>query len=260
MTQPAHDPRSHLERLWDTGQRLLAGGRYIPARSALEAAESLAWRRRDARSLARLYLPLLEVRRQIRYHAADGLLLICNPAGRARDEKALLDHFLTVDNGTVLLACAAGEGEAACRFAGSVGYAARRTGHRLEALLLIKLAHDVRLASGTEPLFAAGLHVEWTRDPKAAVGPSTDPCLAIPLPPPGAYEPAHPLHPVARESLITAWEALALKWQRRHPPPANPDVWEEMAWLRLALRVDPACEPIAMRMITLAETTERHSP
>jgi hypothetical protein len=30
-----------------------------------------------------------------------------------------------------------------------------------------------------------------------------------------------------------------------------------MAWLRLALRVDPACEPITMRLISLAESLDR---
>jgi hypothetical protein len=257
---------AHMQRLWDTGQRLLAGARYVPARSALELAESIAWRRRDAASLARLYLPLLEARRQIRYHAAEGLLVICNPGGRAREEKEQLDRLLRADAGTVLLTCSAGEGEAACRFAGSVQYAARRTGHWLEALILVRLAGDVRVASQADPLFAAGLAVEWTRSAEAQVGASTDPRLVVPLPPPGVYSAREygALHAVARESLITAWEALALKWQRRHPPPAMDagasgaeTAWEELAWLRLALRVDPACEPVTMRLIAVAEAIER---
>jgi hypothetical protein len=248
---------THMERLWEAGQRLLGGGRYVAARRALEGAEGIAWRRRDARALARMYLPLLEVRRQIRYQAVEGVILICSPSGRAREEKEQLDKFLECEAGTVLLACSAGEGEAACRFAGSVGYASRRTGRRLEALVLVKLAAEVRVASGAEPLFAAGLGVEWTKDAGAMVGASTEEGLKVPLPPPGWYEAKDALHGVARESLITGWEALALKWQRRHPPPAGADAWEEMAWLRLALRVDPACEPVAMRMVALAEGVER---
>jgi hypothetical protein len=134
---------------------------------------------------------------------------------------------------------------------------AERAGRRLEALVLVKLAAEVRVASGAEPLFAAGLGVEWTKDAGALVGASTEEGLRVPLPPPGWYEAKDALHGVARESLITGWEALALKWQRRHPPPAGADAWEEMAWLRLALRVDPACEPVAMRMVALAEGVER---
>jgi len=62
---------------------------------------------------------------------------------------------------------------------------------------------------------------------------------------------------LARESLLIAWEALALKWQHRHPPRQGATAWEELAWLRHALQVDPACEPIALRLIALAEAIER---
>ncbi len=247
----------HMEKLWNVGQHLLGQGRYVAARSFLERAEALAWRRRDAQSLARLYLPLLEVRRQIRYDAAEGVILICSPSGRAREEAAWLDEFVKCETGTALLACSAGEGEAACRFAGSVGYAARRTGRRLEALVLVKLAEEVRLAPAAEPLFAAGLRVAWTKDSAQQIGDATAERLEVPLPPPGWYAPDAAMHGVARESLIVGWEALALKWQRRHPPPAGADAWEEMAWLRLALRVDPACEPVSMRLMALAEAVLR---
>lgn len=249
-------PTTHLERLWDTGQRLLAAGRYVAARSALEAAESLAWRRRNAVALARIHLPLLETRRQIRYLAADGVILICNPAGLARDENALLKPFLACDAGTVLLTCAAGEGEAACRFTGSVNFASRRSGKSLESLVLIRLAADVRLAPQSDPVFSAGLPVIWTRTRQNLL-PSEDPQFQAFLPPPGRYTAADPSHPIARETLLLGWEALALKWQRRHPPPHPTDPWTEIAWLRLALRTDPACEPIAMRILSLAESLSR---
>ncbi|HVX85815.1 MAG TPA: hypothetical protein VH253_13625 [Phycisphaerae bacterium] len=250
-------PSPHLLRLWDTGQRLLALGRYVPARTALEAAESLAWRRRDPASLARLYLPLLEARRQIRYQAVEGQLLICNPSARAREERQQLNGFLHAEAGTVLLTCAAGEGQSACRFSGSVQFAARRTARPLEALLLIRLATDVRIAAQPDPTFAAGLSIDWTKNPAAPIPATTTPNLRLPLPPPGLYDPANPLHPLARESLLAAWEALALTWQTRHPPPHFPDAWQELAWLRLALRIDPACEPITMRLLALAESLER---
>src|SRR4051794_38239918 len=71
-------PTEHLFRVWDNGQRHLAEGRYIAARGALEAAEAIAWRTQDAQSLARLYLPLLEARRLIRYQAAEGRIEIDN--------------------------------------------------------------------------------------------------------------------------------------------------------------------------------------
>jgi hypothetical protein len=85
----------------------------------------------------------------------------------------------------------------------------------------------------------------------------------------GADAAAKALHAMARESLIVAWEALALHWQHRHPPPKGPKskharnsmdaAWDEMAWLRLALRIDPACEPVSMRLMALGEAVERGS-
>jgi hypothetical protein len=263
-----------LFRMWDHGQQHLAAGRYVAARSELETAEAIAWRDRDAQSLARLYLPLLEARRQIRYHAVEGNIFICPPGTSSSRENQLLSRFLTQGDGTILLACSAqGAVErATCRLAGSVQYASRRTGRWLEALLLITQGNQTRITSQADPTFAAGLPVSWTSDPSAAVGSSTDPHLSIPLPAPGSY-PGNStgLPAVARESLLIAWEALALRWQSRHPPPHSlqqahakdkfaPDLaWTEMAWLRLALRIDPACEPITMRLIALAEAIQRES-
>lgn len=262
-----------LHRRWDLGQQHLAAGRYVAARHELETAEAIAWRTHDAGALARLYLPLLEARRQIRYNAAEGVIVISAAAVSPKDEQHLLDEFLSSEAGTILLACGADNARRTrssnrreplvCRFAGSVQYEAMRTGHALEALLLLTHGNESRLATQADPTFAAGLPVRFTDSDKDAVGASTDPHLVVPLPHPGGYSSggSQPhLHALARESLITAWEALALKWQHRHPPPrtvGSTQAWEEIAWLRLALRVDPACEPIVMRLISLAEAIQR---
>jgi hypothetical protein len=249
---------SYMERQWESGQRHLVAGRYVAARSDLQAAEAIAWREKDFRSLARLYLPLLEARRQIRYNAAEGAVVICPPGLSQTAEQRALRNFLRADSGTILLGCAAGCGPAgACRLAESVQYASRRTGRWLEALLLIDHGGEVRLSTQADPTFAAGLPVEWTSDPKRMIGASTDGHLIVPLPPAGTYRAGDPLHAVARESLIVAWEALALKWQHRHPLRKNAQPWDEIAWLRRALRIDPACEPISMRLMSLVELMER---
>lgn len=249
---------SHVHRLWDLGQRHLAAGRYVPARRALEAAEAGAWRQRDARTLARIYLPLLEARRQIRYHAAEGELVIVDPHLSSYEQQRILNNFLRAPAGTILLACSsnAARYHSACLFAGSVQYEARRSGRWLEAHLLTQQRNETRIASLADPSFAAGLPVRLTTEEKDVIGASTDPHLVVPLPPAGHYA-RGPLHALLRESLIIAPEALALKWQHRHPPPHRASPWEELAWLRLALRIDPACEPITMRLIGLAEAVER---
>jgi hypothetical protein len=248
-----HNPLSHTYRLWDTGQRHLASGRYVAAQTLLEAAETAAWRARDARTLARLYLPLLETRRQIRYQAAEGEIVLIRSTG----ERSSLDRFLKAPAGTLLIAMR--DLPAALTLARRVQWTRHRTGRWLEALLLIEQHPHLRITSAADATFAAGLPIVWTNDPRAAIAASTDPHLTVPLPPLRSGEERYapgPARAVARESLLIAWEALALRWQHRHPLTIK-SPWAELAWLRRALLIDPACEPVAMRLIALAEAIER---
>ena len=188
MTTPAPAPNSappssYLHRMWELGEHHLAARRYVLARRELEAAEAVAWRDHDAQALARLYLPLLEARRQIRYHAAEGTVLICAPAASTLQEQHLLDEFLTTDAGTILLSCAAegpkspharrGKtgrgGPMACRFAGSVQFEAQRTGRWLEALLLIRRDRVIRdMLTGLGARVAET--VDWFQPVRGAYG------------------------------------------------------------------------------------------
>ncbi len=240
---------SYLDRLWNSGQQHLVLGRYIAARRDLEAAEAVAWRQRDPLSLARIYLPLLEARRQIRQNATDGVIVIAHPHD-SRAEHQLFSDFTKASAGTLLVVS-----PHAGKLAGSITYAAQRTGACLDTLLLLEHAQHTRICSPADPHFAAGLDVRFTTTPTDMIAPDVLTDAIIPLPPVGTYISGHPLHAVARESLVVAWEALALKWQARHPARAQP--WEELAWLRLALRIDPAAEPIAMRLMALAEAISR---
>lgn len=242
-------------RLWDLGQRHLAAGRYIAARQALEGAEAIAWRSGDLQSLARLYLPLLEARRLIRYQAAEGRLVVdveSDPLSLNGCLKEFL--FLAGEAGTLLVSGSVPWAAAACR---EVRRASQRTGGRFEALIVHRQGGAAHLASPSEKTSAAGIPIVWTSDTSAAVGASTDPALTIPLPPPDVYEGSKGLGAMARESLIIAWEALALRWQRRHPLTRRAGPWEELAWLRRTLWIDPACEPVAMRLMSVAEAILR---
>ena len=243
---------AYLYRLWEQGQRHLAAGRYVAARTLLERAADSAWRGREARALARIYLPLLEARRLIRYQAAEGKIVIAESAlgaGRVLREftQATAGTFLVCDNTPRGVGLAQG-----------VHAAGRRTGRCLEALVVLGHGDHTRLASPRNPTFAGGVSVLWTRDPSAAIANSTDPGLVLPLPPPGAYDGGTcGLGALARESVLIAWEALALRWQSRHPLARGAGPWEELLWLREALEIDPACEPITLRLIGLAEGVAR---
>jgi len=126
--------------------------------------------------------------------------------------------------------------------------------------MMVRNGTETRVASPAHPRFGSGVPIERTHDVHAAIGESTDQNLNLPLPDAGTYDGKAGLGTLARESLLIAWEALALRWQGRHPLAsrrgrATPR--DEMSWLRQALRVDPACEPVTMRLIALAEGVAR---
>ncbi len=248
---------SPLYRFWNLGQQHLAAGRYVSSRSALEAAEGIAWRLGDFRSLARIYLPLLEARRQIRYNAVEGRILFLRARINGKGERESLRQFGQLPAGTLLLICHDHEDIANARaVAKKVYLTSRGNGNWLETLLILNRGKEMRLVSPVNPILADGLPIFWTTDAKSMIGPSTDPELQVPLPPPGMYE-KESLHVLARESLLIAWEALALRWQHRHPPGRRFSAVEELAWLRRTLLIDPACEPVTMRLIALAEAADR---
>ena len=237
---------SRMYRLWDAGQQFLAAGRYVAARTLLESAAALA--RHDAASLARIHLPLLEATRQIRQLAVEGLIVI---VPRSTDShRFTLNTFLAAEAGTILLD--ASDRPAALHTAQKIAHTARRTGRCLETLLLAPHRGQFRLAAPADP--ATTLPVEFSPRP---LGESTDADLIVPLPSPGLFSPDDPAAALARESLLIAWEALALRWQARHPL-RHPTPETELRWLRRALEIDPACEPVAMRLIALAESISRH--
>jgi hypothetical protein len=231
----APSPMTHLERLWDTGQRHLVAGRYVAAVRELRAAEALAWRYRDAGLLARIHLPLLETRRQIRQNAVEGVIAIQSASAKIATTSDATYIFL--DHAAPL----------------------PRSERFIESLTLLTHSKQSRLVAPSAARFVDGLPVRFTSDPKDTINP--DAPAPIPVPPPNVYAPTHPLHALARESILLAWEALALHWQARHPlAPASPSpgaAWDELSWLRKTLQIDPACEPVAMRLITVAESIER---
>src|SRR3712207_2467832 len=69
---PAALADDELQALCEQGSELLVRTRYLEAESALARAEELAWAARDWDTLARLYMPLQEARRQRRQRCGDG--------------------------------------------------------------------------------------------------------------------------------------------------------------------------------------------
>lgn len=251
----AMDANNTLLRQWEVGQAHLAAGRYHAARAALERAARQALRQRDWQTLARVHLPLLEVRRLMRYRAVEGRIVILHEGGTAAGGRLVKD-FLRQGDGTLVIGGIADR--ALAQLASRIHSQMRRTGACLECLILLRHGGDFRIAAPAAPVFADGIPVRWTHDALAAIGASTDATLTLPLPPAGVYDGKQGSGALARESLLVAWEALALRWQARHPLPGRATTPDEISWLCQALAVDPACEPVAMRLMALGEAMERH--
>ena len=231
------------QRSWDAGQRYLAAGLYVAARLALETAEAAAFVRRDAASLERIYLPLLEACRQARLQACEGIIVIDDPrrSGHSPATRAVAKSSAAA---TLLVA-----GPRAVKMATRVNRSARRRGLPQESLVWLYGGKTVRLCSTAAVRFCCGVEAEFTKNPGEKMSPRhLDQQIAV-LPVPGVYPPGSAGHRLACETLLLAWEWLALRWQARHRVRARP--WEELAWLRAARRVDPACEPVMMRMVEI---------
>lgn len=67
---------SDLQSLCEQGQRDLMRMDYLEAEAVLARAEAEAWRRRDFDTLARLYMPLQEARRQRRIRCGEGTVCL----------------------------------------------------------------------------------------------------------------------------------------------------------------------------------------
>ena len=80
---------SDVQALCEQGQQLLMETRYWDAERALAQAERIAWEARDWDTLARLYMPLQEARRQRRQRCGEGVIALDLLAEGASDQ---IDH------------------------------------------------------------------------------------------------------------------------------------------------------------------------
>src|SRR3954470_23344955 len=77
-TAPSSDPSTptDLQSLCELGQEELMRMEYLAAERTLERAERMAWDARDFDTLARLYMPLQETRRQRRQRCGEGIVCL----------------------------------------------------------------------------------------------------------------------------------------------------------------------------------------
>ena len=232
-----------IEKLWNSGQRLLVAGRYAAARRELEAAEAAAFHRRDAALLARIYLPLLEACRQLRQLSTEGVISIDASGGMHRSAQAERKQSAAGGGGVIVTASAS--------IARVISRGARFSGHPIECLLLATKNNETRILSPHAARFSHGLPVVWRPVDRAQTLPAPPEQMQVALPPPGIYTPGLPGHRAAAESIILLQEALALKCMHRRNLPK--EGWPRIAALRNIRMIDMACEPVVIRLMREAE-------
>ncbi len=240
-------PVDFAQRLWASGQDLLAAGMYVAARRELEAAERQAFLKRDAALLARVYLPLLEAARQIRQFCCDGVIAI-TPGDTPNQRAALRDVW---HSGGVWLRVESWGQNKPCALP-------QVPDAPVELLSIVKYRKHWRITLPTgksgigRQRERSGVLMQWTHNPGTFISPARPGALVAVLPPPGVYHPGHPRHGQARETVLLTFEALAMGWLARQEKGSTG--WAELAVLRQARNIDPACEPILMRMMSVAQS------
>jgi hypothetical protein len=238
---------SALQDACEQGQRELIETRYLDAVHTLAAAESAAWDSGDFDTLARLYLPLQEARRQARQRCGEGIVelaIVAAGPDEPFDAEWVVDRY---PHGQLLIA----------------GWMTTAPAEAVRAI-----AWDRRL------------YVETFL---AAVYPASDDRVVIVVPEPGKTLPPAGL---AKMELLdqlpfgaftlnlehlpktprpgstrTYAEVMAL-WERLHRPfltaaDTETSAGRRMERYRRAIVVDPACEPAHQRLAAVAQELAR---
>ena len=226
------DGRADLQAACERGQEQLIATEYLSAAATLAGAEAAAWDAGDYDTLARLYMPLQEARRQIRLRCGEGAVAVCTTAdGTGAD--AVLDQY---PQGQLLVA-----GPASVRLASDVRRRAVERRLYVEAFLCA----DYPL---TDPRGGRVLVIVPTADVILPVEvPRAAPELAAALPPGSLVLTAADRPPLTARGTPATFAAVSALWERLHAPvlaaaEAEVDPLRRMAAFRRTIDVDPACE------------------
>jgi hypothetical protein len=239
-----------LQVLCEEGSALLVGTRYLQAERVLAEAERLAWAARDWDTLARLYMPLQEARRQRRQRCGEGVVvldLVCDGPDDCPDADQILARE---PHGQLLVA---GWGDAS---------ASRRV---RELAADRELYVETFLAAAYPVAGESALWVVIVPDASAVLPPAVPRAKADLLAalPPGCLAVSSREMPVGPRlgSPATYAEVMAL-WEKLHRPflaaaDAEPDPVRRMQAYRATIAVDYACELAHQRLSDVAHALAR---
>jgi hypothetical protein len=238
-----------VQALCERGQQLLMETRYWEAERTLAEAERIAWEARDWDTLARLYMPLQETRRQRRQRCGEGVVALDLLAEGASDDVDPGQILTNYPHGQLLVA-----GWGSIQPSVGVRELAARKGAYVETFL----AAVYPMGSGravvivpTQDVALPSADRDWSIDELLPNLPAHSIVLAEAELPSGSRKGTTQTY----AEVMALWERLAAPFLAAADLSLDPIA--KVVGYRKAIRVDYACELAHQHLSDLAKTMDR---
>ena len=218
---------------------------YLQAEATLEQAEQIAWDRKDFDTLARLYMPLQETRRQRRQRCGEGVValdLIAQGPNDVLDGRHVVENF---PHGQLLVA----------------GWASIQPAMKLRQL---QVEHQLYVESFLAAAYPIGsgravVIVPLPETPPPGQAPASIDELIRLAPPHSLVYNADELPKGTRKGTWQTYAEVMAMWERLHAPflaaaDMQVDPIQKMEGYRKTIRVDYACELAHQKLSDVAKS------
>jgi hypothetical protein len=242
-----------LQSLCETGQEQLMRMEYLQAEATLARAERQAWGARDWDTLARLYMPLQEARRQKRQRCGEGVVcldLVAQGPDDHVDARRVVENY---SHGQLLVA---GWGSVAP----ALEVRRMQAEHGLYLETFLAAVYPVE-GAGSATIIAI---VPTGDDPLPDPAPHRLDVVSEHLPEHSILVPANELPHGSRRGCTGTYAEVMALWERLHRPflaaaDAQAEPVARMEGYRATLRVDYACELAHQKLSDVAKDLARQS-
>jgi hypothetical protein len=245
VAQPSLD----LQQRCELGQRHLMAMQYLAAERTLAEAAEEAWGLKDFDTLARLYMPLQEARRQKRQRAGEGIVcldLLAETDSRQPDPRRIAEE---IPHGQILIA----------------GWGSIEPAIQLRRLQAEHSQYAETFLAAVYPMGSCRIvAIVPLPDVKlpAPAGQSPDE-LAAALPPEAIVLPAEQLPAGRHKGTAQTFGLVSSLWERLYSPflsraELESDPIKRISAYQLAIQVDYACEFAHQRLAAVAKGLTTH--